>query len=75
MLERTLKLSEENNKIIRRVRRTQNVASLMRTLYWVVIIAIGVASYYFVSPYIEEAQNFVGESQDTINGFKNLLPK
>jgi hypothetical protein len=52
LLERTYKMAEENNSILRSIRRSNRIAAAMRILYWVVIIALSVGAYYFIQPYM-----------------------
>ncbi len=52
LLERTYKLSEENNKILISMRRSARVASILRYAYWVVIIVLSFGAYYAIQPYV-----------------------
>lgn len=53
LLERTHEMVEENNKILRSLRRSRRIGIIMTTLYWVVIIGISVGAFYFLQPYID----------------------
>jgi hypothetical protein len=53
LLERTHKLAEENNEILRSIRRSNRISIAMRLLYWVVIIGISLGAFYLIQPYIE----------------------
>jgi hypothetical protein len=75
LLQTTYDLAKENNKMLHRIRRSQKVADLMRFLYWLVILSIGVGAFYFIQPYIEQIQQFIGDAGVTINNFKGFLPK
>ena len=52
LLERLVKSSEENNRILRGMRRSATVSRLFHLLYWVAIIAIAVVSYNYIQPYL-----------------------
>lgn len=41
---------EENNKILRSMRSSQRMKSLTRFLYWIIIIAMGIYSWYLLQP-------------------------
>ena len=56
ILIKTARLTEENNKILRRMQRAQRTATLMRVLHWVVIIGSFAVLYYLIQPYIAEVQ-------------------
>jgi hypothetical protein len=72
-----LKLTEENNKILRSLHRTQTVSNIFRILYWTLIIASLGGAYYFIKPMIS---SFAGEgagikdSLQQLNNIKSQLP-
>ena len=51
-LDRSLALAEENNAILRGMRRTQRITAIMHILYWVIIIGVSVGAFYFIQPYL-----------------------
>ena len=59
LLERTLRLVEENNSMIHKMRRAQKWASFTRTLYWIVIIGVSIGAFYFLQPYINKMQSLM----------------
>ncbi|MEI6305001.1 MAG: hypothetical protein WCP09_03245 [Candidatus Taylorbacteria bacterium] len=87
LLERTYKLAEDNNAILRSIRRSNRLSTSFRILYWAVIILSGFAAYYYVQPYMTMAidlynkaqtglvsvQNQVNGVQNTVNSVKGLL--
>ncbi len=60
MLQRLLKLSEQNNRILRSMKRSVTIGRLMHMVYWIIIIAITVISYYYMRPYIETIKSTLG---------------
>jgi len=44
LLEKTYELEKENNHMLRRLRRAQRYAALMRVAYWFIIIGLGVGA-------------------------------
>ena len=72
LLQNTFELAEENNKMLRHIRRSQKIASFVRIVYWLVIVGIGVGAFYFLEPYLNQAQKFIKDSGATINQFKDL---
>ncbi len=54
LLQKTYTLAEENNQILHGIRRSQRIASLMRALYWLIILAITFGSFYLLQPYINK---------------------
>lgn len=72
LLERTYKLAEENNSILRKMRRAGRWALVARIFYWVVIIGLGVGAYLALEPVIRSAQDIIGEGQ---NALQMLSPR
>ncbi len=70
LLERTHKLAEENNEILRSIRRTNRFAVIMRVLYWVVIIGVSFGAYYFIQPYLEAMLGAYSQVQGSIQGLQ-----
>jgi hypothetical protein len=60
LLERTYKLAEDNNAMLRSIRRTGRLALIMRALYWIVIIGFSVGAYYFIQPYLNQILDLYG---------------
>lgn len=52
MLERLLRISEQNNRILRVMRREVLWSRYFRVLYMLAIVGIAVAIYYFIKPYL-----------------------
>ncbi len=60
LLERTYKLSQENNDILKSLRRSNRIGTAIKIFYWTVIIGLSVGSIYFIQPYV----NFLTEALD-----------
>ncbi len=65
LLERTASLAEENNKILRSLRRSGRISLAMRIGYWAVIILLSFGAYYFIQPYIETLGGLVNGNPDS----------
>lgn len=57
LLIQTHRLAEENNEILRKMRRAALWGRIWHILYWTVIIGLSVGAYYFVQPYVEQVQS------------------
>jgi hypothetical protein len=66
LLERTYKLSEENNELLKSIRLSNRISLAMRIVYWVVILGFSFGAVYFIKPYVEFLSGAVG-----INGTSN----
>jgi hypothetical protein len=72
LLEDNLRLSEENNKLLRSLHRSMRVRRVLSIVYWVFIIGSAIGAYYFIEPYVGQVKGiYDGASSDfgTINGF------
>ncbi len=75
LLESTFKLAKENNAMLRKVRNVQKMDSLFALAKFLVIVAIGVGSFYFLQPYIDFIQKFVHDANETIKNINSALPR
>ena len=65
LLERTYKLAEENNEILKSIRLSNRVSLAMRIIYWVVIIGISFGAIYFIQPYVNFLSSTISGSKET----------
>jgi hypothetical protein len=54
MLRNIQVMTEENNKILKKMNRRAILGTASRLLYWVVIIAVAFGAYYFIEPYVNK---------------------
>ena len=73
MLVRSLALAEENNKILRSLKRSMVWARMVHIVYWVLIIGSAVGAYYFVQPYIDQVIGVYSGTKNSLNGVNSLL--
>jgi len=64
LLERTASTVQENNDILRSIRRATRISMTLRILYWVVIILAGLGAYYFIQPYVESVTSIFGSEEN-----------
>ncbi|MFA6297117.1 MAG: hypothetical protein WC629_00990 [Candidatus Paceibacterota bacterium] len=79
LLEKNLELAEENNHILRGIRRSNRISMIWSILYLLFIIGGGIVAFNYFKPYLikaEDAYNSVVTTQNQIkSGIKNFLPK
>lgn len=68
LLKRSVELAEENNTILRSMRRSMRLARIMSILYWVVIIGSAVGALYLIQPYLNAITGAAGGVKDTVSG-------
>ena len=79
LLERVAKMTEENNVMLRKIRRTMKAGTVMKAVYWSVLILASIGATYFIQPYIDQLRSIysgvdsnldtVREAEDVINNF------
>jgi hypothetical protein len=65
------KMLSDNNQMLSKMRRAQKNAAYVRVLYWVFIIGLTIASFYFIQPYISQlgaAYGLGGDSSTDTSG-------
>ncbi len=72
LLEENLKLSKENNELLKKVRNFQRWAQVTRVLYWFVIIGAAIGAFYFIQPYFEGVLNLYTGGVSDISAVKNI---
>ena len=75
MIRKNLELSQENNKMLHSIKRGIFWGKIMRIVYWVIILGIGVGLYYYVEPYIDGAVGAYGNVKGDLQSFKDVFTK
>lgn len=80
MLQNTLALAEENNKLLHKIRGVQKRSTLWQVLKYLLILGIAFGSFYFLDPYlskIADLYNSVTGIQQKVNSspLQDLLKK
>ena len=76
LLERTYKMAEENNIILKSIRSTNRWSFAFKIFYWVIIIGISLGAYYFIQPYLEMllgVSNKLGGGVNDMQGLTSQL--
>ncbi|OHB18367.1 MAG: hypothetical protein A2749_02585 [Parcubacteria group bacterium RIFCSPHIGHO2_01_FULL_45_26] len=66
--EELLKLTRENNVILRGMRRAQRWHTFFQIIYWLAAAGVVVASYRYVQPYLDSLLATYASVQKTIGG-------
>jgi hypothetical protein len=70
LLEETLELVQENNKMLHRVRSVQKWATFWSGLKIIVIIGLALGSFYFLEPYINKGVDLYNSISNTTQKVK-----
>lgn len=73
MLRKNLELSAENNKMLHSIKRGILLSRIMRIVYWVIILGVGVGIYYYIEPYVDSAIGAYGDVKGDLQGFKEVF--
>ena len=65
LLERTAALVEENNELLKKMRRRSHWTTAFQIGYWVLIIALTFGAFYFIQPYINSLTGALGGGSGT----------
>jgi hypothetical protein len=77
LLTQSIKISEENNRILKSMRRSARFASFLRIVYWVIILGSAFSAYYIIKPFIDpliKGYNSVQENIQSVKDATNKLP-
>jgi hypothetical protein len=69
LLERLLDLTEENNKILRKMQRMERISTIFRIIYWLFVIGAAIGLYYYIQPY----QNSLIHTYQSFQAFVDQL--
>ena len=87
LVRKSVALSEDTNRVVRKMRKAQQWGSIFQLLWWTVIITVSGATYYlYLQPYVgrieqiyEQAQSGTHQVQSwnsqLQNFFKNIATK
>jgi hypothetical protein len=67
LLKETLKLAQENNRLLRKMNRSLKWGRFWKTVYWVIVIGAMFGLYYFLQPVFE---NLISAYQGAQTGFE-----
>jgi Sec-independent protein secretion pathway component TatC len=82
MLERALKLAEDNNALLVKMNRRARTGRVLQIFYWLIILGISFGAYYVIQPYVMRLESIVsgnsnsGTAASSTNiqqGVENLL--
>ncbi len=68
LLERTLKLSEENQQILRKINRRAKWSFLWGFIKVCIIVIPLVVGFFFLQPYLDQANSNYNSIKDLLNG-------
>ncbi len=76
MLQETLALAKENNKMLHKVRNVQKWAAFWRVLKLLIVVGLTLGSFYYIEPYLNkmlDLYNSISNTQQKLNGGANNI--
>jgi len=76
LLEKTLSLTEENNKMLHKIRGVQKREITWRTLKIIIIVGITFGAFYFLEPYVNKIVNLynsISGTEQKLNNSSNSI--
>lgn len=73
LLNKSVSLAEDNNKILHSMKRSMRYASIVRAIYWIFIIGSALGAYYFIQPYIDKLVGVYGGAKSDLNNISNII--
>ena len=70
LIRRNTALAEDTNRIVHKMRRGALLSSIMRLLWWALIIGATVASYLYFAPYLQQITDLYSKAQTTLQQFQ-----
>lgn len=73
LLNKIAQTVDENNSILHSMRRSMRMASLMRWIYWIIIIGSAIGAFWLIQPYLNAITGGSSNTSNLINQYKDLL--
>lgn len=73
LLEKNLELAEENNKMLRSMRRSQRISGIIRAIYWLLILGSAIGAYYYIQPYLDQIMGIYSGAKSNLDSVNNIL--
>lgn len=73
LLKRSVDLAEENNDMLRSIRRSMRLGRIIKIVYWVVILGTAIGAFYFMQPYIDQLSGMYGGAKNNLDTFSSFF--
>ena len=70
LLTQSIKIAEENNKMLHSMRRSARISSFLRIVYWFIILGTAFGTYYFIQPYLDAVIKSYNNMQQNVQLIK-----
>lgn len=73
LLEETYALEEENNRMLRSLKRSMLWSRVMSILYWVLILGVSVGAFYYIQPYLDDVMSIYDGVKSNLENVGSFL--
>jgi flagellar biosynthesis/type III secretory pathway M-ring protein FliF/YscJ len=75
LLQETAELTQENNKLLKKLHRQTIFATIVRIVRWVLFVVFAIWSYVLIQPFIEQAKGVIQSMQETQQSMNEMRAK
>lgn len=76
LLRKNLEVTRENNRLLRKIRRSAVIGGVVKIIWWAVIIGVPFALYYYIlQPYMAEITQAYQNVQEGVGDFTDVFNK
>lgn len=72
LLDQNFEVAQENNRLLEKIYNQLFWGKVMRALYWLILIGIGVGAFYFLQPFVENILNTYGSIVDGLGELQSF---
>lgn len=69
LLEKTLELTEENNRMLRHLSRRAKIATIVGVIRWTIILLVALGGFYFLQQYFTKIMELYTKVSDSASMF------
>lgn len=73
LLNRTFEYARENNKILNKMRSSMRRNSLLKVLFWILVIIGTIWLYYYLEPYLSSLKEALNELKSSFESIQSSL--
>ncbi len=71
-LEEVHRLTLENNHILHKIQNRERITTILRIVYWLIILGVLGGAYYYVRPFVDSIAGNKSRADGIINQFETL---
>jgi hypothetical protein len=70
LLNRSVTLAQDNNEMLRSIKRSMRLQRIMSILYWVFIVGSAIGAYYVLQPYLTQLMDVYSGAGNVLKTFQ-----